>query len=75
MTRFSLPLALLGLIAMNSYADAAAKRSPPLEVDASVPPPTVPLSPSMKPLFDGKSLDGWEQIPADSSTITCSRAW
>jgi len=70
MTRFiSLLLALIGLIAMNSYADDAAKPSPPLAVDASTPPPAVPLPPNMKPLFDGKSLDNWGQIPADSWTM------
>src|SRR5262249_20251186 len=32
------------------------------------PPPAVPLPPGMKPIFDGKTLDGWKSIPPDSWT-------
>jgi hypothetical protein len=34
-----------------------------------LPPPTATLPPGMTPLFDGKSIDGWVQIPADSWTV------
>jgi len=42
---------------------------PPLAVDASIPPPKVPLPAGMKPLFDRKGLDGWEQVPPESWTV------
>jgi hypothetical protein len=32
----------------------------------SIPPPAAPLSPGVTPIFDGKTLDGWKQIPPDS---------
>lgn len=35
----------------------------------SIPPPAVPLPPGMAPLFDGKTLEGWVQLPADSWTV------
>lgn len=35
----------------------------------SSPPPRVPLPPGMTPLFDGKSLDSWVQVPANSWTV------
>jgi hypothetical protein len=62
-------VAIIVLNAITSFADDAAKPSPPLAVDASTPPPQVPLPADMKLLFDGKSLDSWMQIPADSWTI------
>ena len=37
--------------------------------DAATPPPAVPLPPGMTPIFDGKTLDGWKQIPGDSWTV------
>src|ERR1041384_3105783 len=67
-----LTLLLLAFIAMTwrpSLADDAAKSTPPLAIDASTSAPQVPLPANMKMLFDGKSLDGWTQIPADSWTI------
>jgi hypothetical protein len=36
---------------------------------ASVPAPTAPLPPGMTRIFDGKTLDGWRQIPPDSWTV------
>src|SRR5688500_4383593 len=35
----------------------------------SVPPPAAPLPRGMTRIFDGKTLDGWKQIPADSWTV------
>ena len=32
----------------------------------SLPAPTAPLPPNLTKIFDGKSLDGWAQLPADS---------
>ena len=46
-----------------------AKLPPALAVDASIAPPAVPLPPNLIPLFDGKSLDGWVQVPPDSWTV------
>jgi len=70
MTRFiSLFLAIIILNPIISFADDAAKPSPPLAVDASNPPPQSPLPANMKLLFDGKTLDSWMQVPADSWTI------
>ncbi|HEV8605820.1 MAG TPA: DUF1080 domain-containing protein [Tepidisphaeraceae bacterium] len=57
-TPIALTLALLTLLTSN----------PLLAADASTPPIT-PLPPNLKPLFDGKSLDGWTQIPANSWTV------
>ncbi len=36
---------------------------------ASIPRPLVPLPAGMTPLFDGKTLDGWVQVPANSWTV------
>ena len=36
---------------------------------AAEPLPRVPLPPGMTPLFDGKTLDGWVQVPANSWTV------
>ena len=46
-----------------------ARLPPLLQVDGSIPAPTNPLPSNMKPLFDGKTLDGWTQIPPDSWTV------
>ena len=62
-------LSLLIVPQLFAADDKPAAPSPPLAVDASIPPPDIPLPPNMKVLFDGKSLDGWEQIPPDSWTI------
>jgi len=67
--RIVLALVFIDLFALASFADEPARASPALAIDASTPPPNVPLPPNMKVLFDGKSLDNWVQIPADSWTI------
>jgi len=36
---------------------------------ASILPPKTPLPAGMKPLFDGKTLDGWIQVPPNSWTV------
>jgi hypothetical protein len=41
----------------------------PSSGDDSPPRPDVPLPPGMTPIFDGKTLDGWVQAPADSWTV------
>jgi hypothetical protein len=64
-----LAVVLVSTVGGSASAQDAAKPAPPLAIDASIPPPDVPLPPGMKILFDGKSLDGWAQIPADSWTI------
>jgi hypothetical protein len=46
-----------------------AKLPPLLQVDASIPAPDVPLPAGMKRIFDGKTLDGWEQLPPDTWTV------
>jgi 3-keto-disaccharide hydrolase len=38
-------------------------------IDTSLPRPDVPLPPGMTPLFDGKTLGGWAQVPPDSWTV------
>jgi hypothetical protein len=58
--------------ALIGYANwAAAQSAPtvPTTTAASIPPPTVPLPAGMKPLFDGKTLDGWVQAPPNSWTV------
>ena len=39
---------------------------PSADIDTSLPRPAVPLPPGLKPVFDGKTLNGWRQDPADS---------
>jgi len=65
----TLLLTVLAMLTPASFAADEVKPSPPLEVDATTPPPSVALPAGMKLLFDGKLLDGWAQIPADSWTI------
>lgn len=62
-------IATLLLFAGVACAADDPKPSPPLAVDSSTPPPNVALPANMKILFDGKSLDGWLQIPPESWTI------
>jgi len=64
-----LAFALLCCVSIAAFADDAAKPSPPLAVDASTPPPQASLAANMKPLFAGKAMDEWSQIPSDSWTI------
>jgi Domain of Unknown Function (DUF1080) len=57
----------LPLILCTNLIYAAAPTTAPTEV-ATVPPPTEPLPAQMKRIFDGKTLEGWNAIPADSWT-------
>ena len=41
----------------------------PTTTAASIPAPKVPLPPGMTRLFDGKALDGWIQVPANTWTV------
>jgi hypothetical protein len=50
-------------------AAPAAPASPPDSAAASIAAPKAPLPPGMKPLFDGKTLDGWNQVPPNSWTV------
>jgi hypothetical protein len=60
--------ALAVLFGLFTGVAAAPAQSAPSAAPAgvSIPPPTVALPPGMTPLFDGKTLDGWVQLPADS---------
>jgi len=40
-----------------------------VSAEISLPAPNVPLPPGLTPIFDGKTLDGWVQVPADSWTV------
>src|SRR5438046_10364789 len=65
----SLLLFALFAIAIHAPAQlsppASAPSSAPSEL-ATLPPPSAPLPLGMTLLFDGKTLDGWQQIPPDS---------
>src|ERR1700733_3421562 len=69
MKYFALSVALLLSISARTPALAAhdAPTTGPAQTQAPpfIPPPTVPLPPGMTTLFDGQSLDGWNQIPAN----------
>src|ERR1700752_4532451 len=61
-------VALLGLLICPMLvcgADAPSPTTAPSEL-ATLPPPDAPLPPGMRRIFDGKTLDGWKQIPPDS---------
>jgi enterochelin esterase-like enzyme len=59
---------LLGVFAVAM--PALAQSSPPTaDADISLARPDVPLPPGLKPIFDGQTLDGWVQVPADSWTV------
>jgi hypothetical protein len=64
-------IALAVLFGFFAGAAPAPAQSAPSSTsgDASIPPPAVPLPPGMAPLFDGKTLEGWVQLPADSWTV------
>ncbi|MEA2707595.1 MAG: hypothetical protein QOF78_196 [Phycisphaerales bacterium] len=58
-------------IAHNAFAAPAPPATAPTTQESianigSVPPPSAPLPPGMSKIFDGKSLEGWKQIPPDS---------
>jgi len=56
-------------VAQSTQPTAAATTSPTAVIDTSLPRPEVPLPPGLTPLFNGKSLDGWIQEPADSWVV------
>jgi hypothetical protein len=58
----------VGLISWRAGAEPAPAAAP-TSAPASIPPPKVPLPPGMTPLFDGRTLEGWTQIPPDSWTV------
>jgi hypothetical protein len=59
----------VGFVAARGGTAEPAPAAAPTTAPASIPPPTVPLPPGMTPLFDGKTPDGWAQIPPDSWTV------
>jgi hypothetical protein len=61
--------AALALFALASAQAGPDQKQPELRVDASIPAPTTPLPPNMKPIFDAKTTEGWLQIPPDSWTV------
>jgi hypothetical protein len=67
MRRMTLIAAVLLLAA--AFTRAADSPAPTTAATDDAPPPKVPLPPGMTPLFDGKTLDGWTQIPANSWTV------
>jgi hypothetical protein len=56
------------MLAQSASPKSAPTTSPSANI-GSLPRPDVPLPPGMTPLFDGKTLDGWVQIPANSWTV------
>jgi hypothetical protein len=63
----------LGLAASSASAGDVLAQAPPVQtfiylppatdIDTTLPRPTVPLPGGLKPLFDGKTLEGWRQDP------------
>jgi hypothetical protein len=62
-----LTAAILFLATSITFAQPKAPTTAPTEV-AIDPPPSVPLPPGMTPIFDGRTLEGWKQIPENSWT-------
>ncbi len=67
--------AIFALGVLEGQKHAAAQTKPttvpataPSEADY-LPPPEVPLPAGMTPLFDGKTLEGWNQIPPDAWVV------
>jgi hypothetical protein len=59
---------LLGLFTFHGFA-AAVEAPPPTTAPtelASQPPPDTPLPRGLSRIFDGKTLEGWKQLPPDS---------
>ena len=54
--------------AIDQWSNAGADDKAPV-TDASTGAPKIPLPPGMKPIFDGKTLDGWIQVPPNSWTV------
>jgi hypothetical protein len=71
MMRRTLGAAAIVLSGVFCFAPASAQSTQPTvgTVDTSLPRPDAPLPPGMTPIFDGKSLDGWVQVPANSWTV------
>lgn len=61
--------ALLIATASTRAADDAPTTAPSADAGDASPPPAVPLPPGMTPIFDGKTLGGWKQIPENSWTV------
>src|SRR5258708_6737142 len=59
-------LAIMCVTGFALAADDAPTTAPSSPAPAFSPPPQVALPPGMKPLCEGKTLDGWNQIPANS---------
>jgi len=55
--------------AQSTQPAIGAATEPSVSIDTSLPRPDVPLPPEMRPLFDGKTLNGWVQVPPDSWTV------
>ena len=76
MTQSLLGIALAAVLVVAAFAArAAAQSSGPttspttqesIATIGSIPPSDAPLPPGVTKIFDGKSLDGWKQIPPDS---------
>jgi hypothetical protein len=79
MTRTSFDVAALVFIvaaacAGRAFAQSSAPATAPTTQESianlgSIPPPTAPLPSNMTRIFDGKSLDGWKQIPPETWTV------
>jgi hypothetical protein len=72
--RMKIPALLIALlIATAAFAQTKATTAPTTAESVAnigaVPPPDAPLPPNMTRIFDGKSLDGWKQFPADSWVV------
>src|SRR5690242_20531201 len=67
MRQFTLIAVVVLLTATLTWgADSPAPATSPAD---EAPPPKVPVPARMTPLFDGKTLDGWTQIPANSWAV------
>jgi hypothetical protein len=58
---------LVFIAQLSAQSKPAAPTTAPSDV-ATQPPPAVPLPPGMTPIFDGKTLDGWSQLPPGSES-------
>ena len=60
---------ICGAIFAQSTRPSGEPTTAPSSDNDSPPPPDLPLPPGMTPIFDGKTLDGWVQVPANSWTV------
>ena len=69
--RWTLLASAIALSVIYCCAPASAQSTQPTtgSVDTSLPRPDVPLPPGMTPIFDGKTLNGWVQVPDNSWTV------